>query len=545
MVPDWRLISSSVTGPGSRLALAFTAVWVAYHWRLLPVLTDWVSFAVDEGYTTYAAQRIREGDIPHRDFFFLWTPGTAYLHALLQALGAGWLQERAAAMLASGFSAVLVLRASRLYLGARDRLLLALLLLAWGYALWNIPYSSWYAVPLALAAAMAFPRFPLLGGVLFALAFWFKQNVGILAFLGAAGWLMGTGAAKRSLLRLAGGFLPVLLLPFLAFLIFGGSDALLQAIRQIFLFPLRYPALMGTSPPARIFAAPLTVLGLWLLSLFFFRGRAGNRTVSLLQFGLVVYIAVQAWPAPREFALGLFLLLSVIAWPFALVAETSRGDREGLRRLLCFLLPAFGAFLQVAPRLDFQHFLFVFPLSALMLMSALRVLLERYPFLGALWVRLPVFLLLAGGAFLQAGVLHSLRTGKVDSLGVISRDLPMRLDMEVAAVKSHLLSLGLPEGGPLLVLPNATSFYRWTGFRNPTPHQQFFPGYVEAYGASQEEVLAVYRARKGRFLVVQERSGLRENVPRIAEEIERDYKLVKAFPEYFTLYEPKALSRAP
>ena len=530
----------------------FLAAYFAYHGRLLPLLTDWVSFAVDEGYTTYAAQRIREGDWPHRDFFFLWTPGTAYLHAGLQALGAGWLAERAAALAAAGFTAGLVLRASRLFLGFRDRLLLMLLLLVWGYSLWNIPYSSWYAVALALVAVFLYPRFPAAGGVLFALSFWFKQNVGILSFLGAAAWLLlpcilgaGEKEAKRAAWRLAAGFAAVLAVPFLALLAFGGPSAFLQAFRQIFLFPLQYPSLMGTAPPAHLFAVPLSTLGLWLLSLFFFRGTEARGTTRLLQVALLVYIGVQAARAPREVALGFFLLFSAAAWPLALASELAGGDGKKIRRFLWLFLPGLGAFLQVAPRFDFQHFLFVFPLSALLLARALRLLPERYPSVGAAWARLPLFLLLAGGSLFQAEVNRAYHAGQADPLGVVSRDLPYRLNEEVAAVKSHLLGLGLEEGGPLLVLPNATSFYRWTGFRNPTPHQQFFPGYVEAFGARQEEVLASYRARKGHYLVVQERSGLRENVPRIAEEIEREYRVVKAFPEYFTLYEPKALSRAP
>ncbi len=530
---------------------AFLIVYVAHHWRLLSVLTDWISFAVDEGYTSYAARRIREGEVPHRDFFFLWTPGTAYFHALLQWLGANWLMERAVPMLASAGSSLLVLRQARGLLGRADSFLLMLLLLCWGFALWNIPYSSWYAVFLALAATNTYRRFPVLGGVLFGLSFWFKQNVGILSFLGASAfliWPLLVGkesvavryAARQAFLRLATGFAVVFVSPFIGLLVLGGKDALLQALSQIFLFPLRYPSLMGEVPAGKIFAAPLTSFGLWILSLFFLRQGHGNRTASLLQFGLVVYIGMQAVRAPREFIVGAFFLLSLVAWPLALVTEISRGSKQELQRLLSFLVPGFGIFLQVAPRLDFQHFLFVFPISALLLCRSLSILPERYTYLAGGWVRLPILLLAAGGIFLQAQVQKTLIVGKLDPLGVITYDLPYRLNEEAAAAIRFLRSEGLPDGGPLLVLPNATSFYQWSGFRNPTPHQQFFPGYVEAFGSSQRDVLQNYRARGGHYLLVQERSGLERDVPELAAQIEQDYEVLKMFPEYFTVYVPKA-----
>lgn len=539
--------------PGSSLELArwaifaFLIAYLAYHARLLAVLTDWISFAVDEGYTSYAARRIREGELPHRDFFFLWTPGTAYFHAAMQALGASWVHERAAAMVASAASCALALRWAKEWLGRGDLLLLLLLLFAWGFALWNIPYASWYAVLCALAAMRALPKRAVLSGALFALAFWFKQNVGILAFLGACAWLLlearGDAEKRKVAFRFAGAFGAVFAAPFFLMLVFGGAEALLQALRQIFLFPLMYPSLMGTAPPARIFATPLTSLGLWLLSLFFLRKQTGNRTASLLQFGLLVYVGMQAWKAPREFEVGCFLLLSVLAWPLSLVAELAREDRPGFRRFLAFWLPGFGVFLQVLPRLDFQHFLFVAPFSLLLLARALKLLAERYPFLAGGWVRLPLLLLLAGGVFLQLQVQRTLRVGQPDPLGVITYELPYRLDEEAYAAIRFLRAEGLKAGDPLLVLPNATSFYQWSGFRNPTPHQQFFPGYVEAYGAKQEQVLAQYRERGGRYLLVQERSGLEENVPEIHRQIERDYEVLKMFPEYFTIYVPKARPR--
>ncbi len=62
---------------------ALAALFGAYQAWLLPVLTDWVSSAVDEGYTSHAASRIRAGEWPYRDFHFVITTekeGTLHVH---------------------------------------------------------------------------------------------------------------------------------------------------------------------------------------------------------------------------------------------------------------------------------------------------------------------------------------------------------------------------------------------------------------------------------------------------------------------------------
>lgn len=539
MVPDWRPDSGAEWGGGPRLAPFFWALaiaFVAYQVWLIPTLTDWVSSAVDEGYTWYAAQRIREGAWPHRDFFFLWTPGTAAFHALLELAGLGWRGERMAALAAFLGSAYLVLQFARSWaMPFTERATLALLLGAWSFSLWNIPYSSWYAVFFALAAMRALPRTTWGGALLFALAFWFKQNVGILACVGSLAALAGERRWREAGQVLAI-FAAGLAVPFALIGLFGGWFALTQTAWQVFLFPLRYPSLMGKGLEAQTLAAPLTALGLWMLSLFFLRADSAAKSARLVQMGVLAYVGIYASRDPDAFSSGGFFLLSLAAWPLSLalgLTEKPRGT------FLAFWLPALGIFLQVFPRFDFQHFLFVFPIVAFLWAHALARLSARYPQLPAYWVRLPVFLLLLAGLARQAAVVDLRREGSEDSLGRISAGAGQRLDEEVVAVWRYLKGEGLRPGDPILVLPNATAVYVWTHFRNPTAHPQFFPGYVEGYGDKQANVLPVFRAAGGRFLVVQERSGLETDVPELYAEIQRDYEVVKSFPEHFTIYAPK------
>lgn len=535
-VPHWSRQLGFSWGTGSILALAIAA-FLGFEIWLLPTLTDWVSSAVDEGFTSYAAMRIRAGEWPHRDFFFPCTPGTPLLHAALQWAGAGWVGERAASLIASFGSLWLTLSFARAWrIPFIERALLAGLLAGWSFSLWNVPHSSWYAVFVALLAVKLLPRSLALAGALFALSFWFKQNVGLLGALGAAAWLLTTGE-RRGCARLWAVMFFGVGAPFVAIWAFGGSFALKQAARQILLFPLHYPALMGTAPASETFAAPLTLLGLWILSLFFLRAGGKSRSARLVQLGVVGYAGIYVARAPVEFLHSGFMLLSFAAWPLSLALALT--EKEKSARFLAWWLPALGIFLQVFPRIDFQHFLFVFPLSALLLMFALARLHARYSWLPPLWARLPALALLAGGIYLQAGVVELRLHGVPDSLGRVSGGANQRLDEEVTAVWRLLSAEGLKPGDPILVLPNAVAVYPWTGFRDPTPHLQFFPGYVEAYGQSQSEVLPNFRAAGGRFLVVQERSGLETNVPEIWREIQAEYREVKSFPEYFTVYAPR------
>ena len=506
----------------------------------LPVLTDWVSFIVDEGFTSYGAQRLREGQWPHRDFFFLWTPGILGWHALLQSVGLGWIGERASALLFSAFTPAAVWAVAKAGgFPIRHRLTFFFLVVAWGYSLWNIPYASWYAVACGMAAIWLLPRSVWAAGLAWALAFWFKQNVGILGFGGALAVLVWDREGRRAAKFLIA-FTLGLALPFAVFGFFGGREALVQALRQIFFFPISYPRLMGTFPGREMFSSPLVAFGLWLLTLFTLRPDLEPRLPRMLRGLLLIYLFYCLYSKPGIFLLGWFLLISVMAWIFAGGLALAELATEERRRFFAFFLPALGMFCQVAPRFDFQHVLFVFPLSLLCLLWAEERLSVRYRWLKGAPLYLPLILLALGGGYFQLRT-HFLRwNGQRDALGMISYGEGHRNNEEMKSVMDFLAAEGLKRGDPILVLPNATSFYNWSGLRNPTPYDQFFPGYVEAFGGRQADVLPAYEKAGGRFLVWQRYSGLELNAPELAAAIPTRYFLRKEFPYHFSVWEKKA-----
>ncbi|MGE3261612.1 MAG: hypothetical protein AB7K68_07535 [Bacteriovoracia bacterium] len=545
LVPEWFQspgfnlgLSSTMDLRSKRLEpILFFLLYVAVGSIFLGVLTDWVSFAVDEGFTSYGAQRLREGEWPHRDFFFLWTPGILVWHAFLQELGFSWLGERASALVAAAFTGALLLRQAHDWnFRATQRALLALGILLWGFSLWNIPYSSWYALPFALLGARLGPTRSILAGLCLAAAFWFKQNIGILACVGSLSALYLAGEKKKAW-RVGMLFALGLAIPFAAIFIFGGEVAFTRAFSQIFLFPLRYPALMSEWPQRQWFASPLMLFGLWILGLFSLRPNLVGGAPRLLRIALVLFLGYAAFFGGQIFFLGSFLLFSCLAWGLSLgVALTLPAEEK--KSFWLYFLPALGAFLQVFPRVDFQHFLFVFPPAFILWIWSIEKLRLRYPWLRGGLLFIPILVLLWGGFFFQSRLISLRAYGVKDSLGMISYGWAHRMNNELAEVIHALEARGLKRGDPILVLPNATSFYRVSGFRNPTAHNQFFPGYVEAFGESPVEVLAGYEKAGGRYLVWQYKSGLK-NPPAIEKEISENYRMLEQFPEHFSVWERK------
>lgn len=537
MVPLWFRQKLWSRFGGSTMALLWATPWVlaallfAYGALHLHVLADWVGYVVDEGFTAYGAQRLREGQVPHRDFFFLWTPGILFAHAALQELGASAAVERALSLLASVASAALVFRwGIRLGLEVVERWLLAAALCVWSFSLWNVPYSSWLAIALALAA-LEF-GFGWRAGLLFALSFWFKQNIGLLAAVGAflyVVWQRDWRGGVRMAAALAAG----IALPFAGLWVWGGRAAAGAAFYQIFFFPFTYRKVMATMPLREVWSWASMVGGVWLFSLYLGHSSAKVRLWSRSAALAVVGAALAR--QGREFLLGVFFFFSCAGWLISAVLLVP-AEKEDRRRALYVLLPAFGAFLQVYPRLDFQHFLFSFPLAALALAVGLHQLRRRYPHLPRVWSLFPMVLLVAAGIFFQGRLLFLASYGMPDRVGFVSYGESHRLNQEMAEVRDYLLAQGLPPGGPVLVMPNATSFYRFSGFRNPTPHDQFFPAYVESFGAREEDVLENFEAAGGQFVVLQHWSGLARFAPVLERYLSSGYQEMKRFPYHFSVW---------
>ena len=513
--------------------LVFALCYFACGVVLLPVLQDWVSLAVDEGWIHYGAQRLNQGELPHRDFFFLWTPGILLVQASIMKLGGGWLTERGLSLFFAALTVFgLNLWAVRLKFSKNEILWMFFLHLAWGFSLWNFPYSSWYAIALAIWAAYFLERSIVLAGLLFGISFWFKQNIGLLALAGGMGAILVQKNISISCKLFASAAIWIAL-PF-GIALYIDSHLFKAAFQQIFLFPFSYRTLMYAPFPWKDIGGPMIVLGFWILGLIYFQKNTkpsrNSRFLVVTFVGYLFYVYLQKG---NDIFLGSFFFLSLLVWPLSFLLFFKERDYS----VLYFLLPCLGAFFQAYPRSDFQHFLFTFPIVIFLLIRICGWIGTYNVNISKPWVFFPLGLLLWGGIILNIPLWNLRLNVERDETGRLSSGAARLLNKEMADVKLYLETKGMKVGDPLLVAPNATFFYSYSQFRNPTPHNQFFPGYVQGYGANEGGVLGDYIEKGGRFIVIQQRSGFESNTPVIYHDMLEKFHLAKNFPLHFSVWE--------
>ncbi len=152
-----------------------------------------------------------------------------------------------------------------------------------------------------------------------------------------------------------------------------------------------------SAPAPEAWSAPLSCVGLWLMSLFFVSARSSApRSARLLQGGVLAYIFVYAVRAPLGFAGGSLALWSWLAWPFSLALELASSRRGDRFRFFTAWTIAFAAFLTLW-LLRLPYSLASLPVTGAFLARALTHLHRRYPHQAYLWLRLPLLWIIVSG----------------------------------------------------------------------------------------------------------------------------------------------------
>ncbi|MCO5142383.1 MAG: hypothetical protein M9962_04750 [Oligoflexia bacterium] len=150
-----------------------------------------------------------------------------------------------------------------------------------------------------------------------------------------------------------------------------------------------------------------------------------------------------------------------------------------------------------------------------------------------------LLLLVVGGALQDIRIFYFRAFGNTFHSGLVAYGSMSALVREMYSVEESLNQLGLEKNEPLLVLPHATSIYYWLNRENRLPHLQFFPKYIESYGADPKEVLKAYETRGGKFLLLQQNSSLSLFYPDIWSEIEKNYVELSRLDHYFSIFRKK------
>ncbi len=311
----------------------------------------------DEGLMLQAANRIADGELPYRDFWWYYPPGQPYLLAgLVKIFGPSLLAWRVVRVLIDGAVALLV------YLLARREAPRGLALLAWAVAALTLaaptgPHPYPMAVALGLGCLLLLERSPVGAGVLVGLcAAWRLEFAAYLGVGVVIGYLVRSGPeGRRAALHFAAASVVTGIVTFAPVVLPAGIgnswDLLIRYPIQDFgdyqslPFPLFYDAGwdLGSLSAARdtigsvlSYEVPLLLLldlaaVLIVLALRFRRENWFHVPVAVFAIGMAHYLLAR----PDAFHIGplAVVLAAPSAWVLAYALEAIRGGGDRLARL--------------------------------------------------------------------------------------------------------------------------------------------------------------------------------------------------------------------
>lgn len=146
----------------------------------------------DEGYILHAAQRLHNGELPYKDFNFIYTPGSLFaISAAYTIFGESILSGKLlVAIIAIINSIFIYLTTYRLTSKRIISLLATLIYLAWGPSHINFPLPTIFCLLTGIISLFTFtlilknPKkiYFIILGLIISLTFFFKQNFGIVLF---------------------------------------------------------------------------------------------------------------------------------------------------------------------------------------------------------------------------------------------------------------------------------------------------------------------------------------------------------------------------
>ncbi|HWY22002.1 MAG TPA: glycosyltransferase family 39 protein [Candidatus Acidoferrum sp.] len=451
--------------PERYIALALFAVSFLY----LCIFRHYTSMEPDEGIVLQGAQRILAGQVPYRDFFSFYTPGSYYaLAAVFRIFGSSLVVARIALALAGAILSALSYLLARRVCGRGMSLTLAAL-----GTLTTLPYRflvlhNWDSTLWACLAIYAAVRllekparsWAFAAGIFASLTALSEQSKGAGLCLGLAIGLLaiwfveGKPAVTRAaLLALVSGFA----IPFAVTFAYFASQHAVSAMLADWLWPLRHYSLANRVPYGYQNWSDAS------RHLLFGTGSPFVRLIKILAVSPCFWI-----PALPPVALGL-----LVYW----IVQARRSAPTAASRYYILVAAAYvGLALSVVlTRADIIHFMYLQPLNCVVLAWLLhsseldsrevptRLLRRARPALAAyVVISLSIFGLAPLASTASAPERLMTRRGEVTT--------PAR-DTVVEYFQAHV-----PPGKTVLVYPYLPLYYYLTGTFSPGPYDYFQPG---------------------------------------------------------------------
>jgi 4-amino-4-deoxy-L-arabinose transferase-like glycosyltransferase len=450
-----------------------------------------IGLVPDEGTILQGAQRVLDGQVPYRDFFSLYTPGSFYFLALLfKIFGDSIIVARTVVTVYGGLFAVLTYLIARGVCGRWSALLTAYMVTvvvpAYGlFAVHNWDSTLW--AYLALFCAVWFLRRPHWGwalgmGTCCSLTGLFEQSKGAGLLLGLAVGFAILWACRQIHLRrsqiiaaLAGLVWPAAI----AMAYLAAQHALPQVMKDM-LHPLLHYSAVNRVPYGYMVwgdeTRSMILSGSWLTTAFILYVVSPLFLLSALPIfgaGILVYSSVQTWkmrPAQAE------------RWSyFVLVSACTTG------LLLCVLVT----------RKDITHFVYIAPLLCLILSwfldgsdIRLRTVDQVRPLVVAAVVL--AFSLLGVSTLMKAHGSAARETRR----GVL-RVPPSETALDYLRMHTR-------PGEEIFIYPYYPTYYYLSATSNPTPYDFMQPGYNTPQ--QFQEALNIISVRRPRVVLLQSSS---------------------------------------
>ena len=423
------------------------------------------SLEPDEGILLQGGQRILDGQIPYRDFFSFYTPGSFYLvAAVFKVFGNSFVVARMSLAITGAACAVVTYALTRRVCSRSFALFASALATAAGVAYRFLVLHNWYSTLLACLALYGAvrllesrkPAWAFATGSLCSLTIMFEQPKGaglcfglVLSFLALR--ILGKKPLfqKSELASFAGGFTWPLLLVFAYF----GAQHSVGIMIEDWLWPLRHYTSANHVP-------------------YGYQNWSDEARDLIFHTGPVWARAVKALAVSPGFLVPVLPLVSVGLFSYWLL-QGKRGrvplDKCQYYVVICGVLSGLLVSVLIV-RADVIHFMYLAPFWYLPLAWILDARGFRSTTLRALR---PYLVLLIGMAFgLMSLAILTTATGArnrvVTRRGVITTGGD---DTVVESVQNHSAP-----GEKILVYPYLPLYYYLTGTRSPAPLDYFQPG---------------------------------------------------------------------
>lgn len=447
--------------------------------------------SLDEGYLQSLANRVLDGELPYRDFYFFRTPLSVYLQAAMIALLGDHYTLLAARIFCVVQTASMAILVSLVYRTLVNKFeLLALMIASYliSTLMLDFPWYSYDAAFFATVGLVMFHqrRFFLFGLAVFAAGLCKQNYAGLLILLplvSGLGYLLNREMILGSLKEIARFFagFAVAGLFYLGFLL--ATSRVGDFIQNIIFLPRECSSM---SLSFALFQnhgdAFLKSLALIFLVIFLFYANR-DRKLLFAGAGIVGIVFVKGvWNATYDFSYAMVYLTYTVAILIVLrLTDKGRSQlstESGPNTLLRTFL--FAVIIQYLAGGNYGGLIFSHIGAGVAVPLAFVLMFRLKSTLGA---KLPVYLLLVGvlvtGFHLkQKYIYHDAPTDQLTRefshpklSGIYSSDENVRIFEEILATVDRYTE----PGDPIFTFPNHPSLYFITGRRNPTPVQWYYP----------------------------------------------------------------------